>query len=36
MENEVRPKLGLMPLQLSSAKNYDHSMGAIPAHIMKV
>ena len=35
LENEIRPKLGLMPLQLSSAKNYDHSMGAIPTHIMK-
>lgn len=35
LENEVRPKLGLKPLQLVSAKNYDHSMGAIPAHIMK-
>jgi anaerobic magnesium-protoporphyrin IX monomethyl ester cyclase len=36
LENEVRPKLGLKPLQLVSAKNYDHSMGAIPAHIMKL
>lgn len=35
LENEVRPKLGLKPLQLVSAKNYDHSMGAIPAHILK-
>jgi radical SAM superfamily enzyme YgiQ (UPF0313 family) len=35
LENEVRPKLGLKPLQLVSAKNYDHSMGAIPTHIMK-
>jgi len=35
VESEVRPKLGLPPLQLVAAKNYDHSMGAIPAHIMK-